>query len=75
MMEVAEMIRNHSESILSRVTARQTNDLPEAINELFRAAKREARGYVRFRTIRTVILLIAGKLNCSKLKPAVAQVT
>lgn len=75
MREVAEMIRNHFEGVLSWVTSRQTNGFLEAINGLFQAAKRKARGYVRFRTIRTVIFLIAGKLNFSKLNPYVAQPT
>ena len=75
MREVAEMIRNHFEGILAWVTSRQTNGFLEAINSLFQAAKRKARGYVRFRTIRTVIFLIAGKLDFSKLNPYVAQPT
>jgi hypothetical protein len=45
----------------------------EAINGLFHATKRKARGYVRFQTIRTVIFLIAGKLDFSRLNPYVAQ--
>lgn len=75
MKAVAEMIRKHFEGILSWVDSRQTNGFLEAINGLFQAAKRKARGYVRFRTIRTVIFLIAGKLDFSKLNPYVAQPT
>jgi transposase len=56
------MIRNLFEGILSTITSRQTNGFVEAITGLFQAAKRKARGYGRFRTIRTVIFLIAGKL-------------
>ncbi len=70
MREVAEMIRNHFEDVLSWVTSRQTNGFLEAINGLFQAAKRKARG-VRFRTIRTMIFLIAGKLNFAKFNPYV----
>lgn len=69
MKEVAAMIRTHFEGILSWVETRQTNGFLEAINSLFQAAKRKARGYGRFRTIRTVIFLIAGKLDFSKLNP------
>lgn len=72
MKKVAEMIRNHFEGILSWVTSRQTNGFLEAINGLFQAAKRKARGYGRFRTIRTVIFLIAGKLDFSQINPCVA---
>jgi transposase len=75
MKEVAEMIRNHFDGILAWVTSRQTNGFLEAINSLFQAAKRKARGYVRLRTIRTVIFLIAGKLDFSRLNPYVALPT
>ena len=69
------MFRKHFEGVLAWVETRQTNGFLEAINSLFQAAKRKARGYVRFRTIRTVIFLIAGKLDFSKLNPHVAQPT
>jgi transposase len=72
MKEVAEMIRSHLEGILAWVTSRQTNGFLEAINGLFQAAKRKARGYGRFRTIRMIIFLIAGKLNFSRINPYVA---
>jgi transposase len=75
MRDVAGMVRNHFEGILAWVTSRQTNGFLEAINGLFQAAKRKARGYGRFRTIRTVIFLIAGKLDFSRLNPYVAQPT
>ena len=71
MKEVAEMIRAHLEGILAWVTSRQTNGFLEAINGLFQAAKRKARGYGRFRTIRMVILMIAGKLDFSRINPHV----
>ncbi len=63
MKDVARMIRSHFEGILAWVSSRQTKGFLEAINGLFQAAKRKARGYGRFRTIRTVIFLIAGKLQ------------
>jgi transposase len=75
MKDVAQMIRNHFEGILAWVTSRQTNGFLEAINGLFQAAKRKARGYVRFRTIRTVIFLIAGKLDFSRINPYAAKPT
>ena len=64
---------SHFEGILAWVTSRQTNGFLEAINGLFQAAKRKARGYVRFRTIRTVIFLIAGKLDFSRINPYAAK--
>lgn len=75
MKEVASMILNHFEGVLAWVNSRLTNGFLEAINGLFQAAKRKARGYVRFRTIRMVIFLIAGKLDFSKINPYLAQPT
>lgn len=69
MKEVAAMIRKHFEGVLAWVETRQTNGFLEAINGLFQAAKRKARGYGSFRTIRMVIFLIAGKLDFSTLNP------
>jgi transposase len=73
MKEVARMIRKHLEGIIAWAQTRQTNGFLEAINGLFQAAKRKARGYGRFSTIRTVIFLLAGKLDFSKLNPHVAD--
>lgn len=75
MKKVARMIREHFHGILAWVETRQTNGFLEAINGLFQAAKRKARGYGRFRTIRTVIFLIAGKLDFSQLNPYVSLPT
>jgi transposase len=72
MKEVAEMIRNHFDGTLSWVHSRQTNGFLEAINGLFQAAKRKARGYGRLRTIRTVIFMIAGKPDVSRINPYAA---
>lgn len=73
MKEVAKMIRRHLEGIVAWAQTRQTNGFLEALNGLFQAAKRKARGYGRIATIRTVIFLLAGKLDFSKLNPHVAR--
>lgn len=65
MKEVAQMVRRHFEGIVAWAQTRQSNGFLEAINGLFQAAKRRARGFGRFSTIRTVIFMIAGKLNFS----------
>jgi hypothetical protein len=57
------MIRTHFEGIVAWAQTRQTNGFIEALNGLFQAAKRKARGYTRFATMRTVLFLIAGKLD------------
>jgi len=69
MKKVAKMIRTHFDGIVAWTQTRQTNGFIEAINGLFQAAKRKARGYTRFATMRTVLFLIAGKLDFSRLNP------
>jgi transposase len=72
MKEVAAIIRKHFDGIIAFAQTRQTNGFIEAINGLFQAAKRKARGYTRFYTMRTVLFLIAGKLNFSAINPHAA---
>ena len=71
MRTVARMIREHFDGVMAWVYSRQTNGFLEAVNGLFQAAKRKARGFRSFRTIRTVIFLIAGKLDFSTVNPCV----
>ena len=63
MKEVAAMVRSHLAGIVAWAQTRQTNGFLEAINGLFQAAKRRARGFGRLSTIKVVIFLIAGKLD------------
>ena len=72
MKEVARMIRKHFDGIVAWTQTRQTNGFIEALNGLFQAAKRKARGYTRFATMRTVIFLIAGKLDFTPVNPYAA---
>ena len=72
MKEVAALVRNHLEGIVAWAQTRQTNGFLEALNGLFQTAKRRARGFTRMSTIRTVIFLIAGKLNFRVVNPHVA---
>ncbi len=72
MQDVARMIRTHFDGIVAWAQTRQTNGFIEALNGLFQAAKRKARGYTRFATMRTVLLLIAGKLDFTKINPHAA---
>jgi transposase len=69
MKDVALLVRRHFDGIVAWSRTRQTNGFIEALNGLFQAAKRKARGYTRFTTMRTVLFLIAGKLDFSKLNP------
>jgi transposase len=72
MKDVAALVRNHLEGIVAWAQTRQTNGFLEALNGLFQAAKRRARGFTRMSTIRTVIFLIAGKLDFRVVNPHVA---
>jgi transposase len=69
MKDVAAMVRRHLEGIVAWAQTRMTNGFLEALNGLFQAAKRRARGYTRFETIKTVIFLIAGKLDFRTVNP------
>ncbi len=75
MKEVASLVRRHLEGIVAWAQTRQTNGFLEAINGLFQAAKRRARGFTRLSTIRTVIFLIAGKLDFHAINPHAPQPT
>ena len=75
MKEVAALVRRHLEGIVAWAQTRQTNGFLEAINGLFQAAKRRARGFKRLSTIRTVIFLIAGKIDISTINPHASQPT
>jgi transposase len=72
MKDVAMLVRVHLEGIVAWAQSRQTNGFLEAINGLFQAAKRKARGCGRFATIRTVVFLIAGKLDFTAFNPHAA---
>jgi transposase len=72
MKKVAALIRNHLDGIVAWSRTRQTNGFIEALNGLFQAAKRKARGYTQFKTMRTVIFLIAGKLDFTAINPHLA---
>jgi len=69
MKRVARMIRRHLEGIVAWARSRQTNGFLEALNGLFQAAKRRARGYRRLDTMQTVIFLIAGQLDFARVNP------
>jgi transposase len=72
MKQVAKMIRTHFDGVIAWAQTRQTNGFLEAINGLFQAAKRKARGYGRLQTMRVVIFLVAGNLNFSSINPHAA---
>lgn len=65
----ATLVRCPLKGIVAWAQTRQTNGFLEAINGLFQAAKRRARGFTRMSTIKTVIFLIVGKLDFSAVNP------
>lgn len=73
MKDVASMIKNHFDGIVAWAQTQQTNGFMEALNGLFQAAKRSARGYTRLSTIRTVIFLRLGKLDFSQINPHILR--
>jgi transposase len=75
MKEVAALVRHHLEGIAAWAPTRQANGFLEALNGLSQAAKRPARGLTRLSTIRTVIFLIAGKLDFRVINPHAGQPT
>lgn len=75
MKEVAALIHRHLDGIAAWAQTRQTNGCLEAINGLFQAAKRRARGYGTFDTIETGIFRIADKLDFKAINPHAGQPT
>jgi transposase len=69
MKKVARMILDHFDGVVAWAQTRQTNGFLEAINGLFQAAKRKARGYGNFTTMRIVVYLVAGNLDFSAINP------
>ena len=69
MKDVARMVRRHFDGIVAWTQTRQTNGCIEALNGFFQAAKRKARGYTHFATMRTALFLIAGKLDFTRINP------
>ena len=72
MKAVAKTVRKHLDGIAARARTRQTNGFLEALNGLIQVAKRKARGYRSFQTMRTVVFLVAGKLDFDGLNPHTA---
>jgi len=63
MKDAARTIRRHWNGVLRWFVSRISNGLLEGLNSLVQAAKAKARGYSSFRNLRTIIYLIAGKLD------------
>jgi hypothetical protein len=73
MKDVARMILRHFDGIVAWAQTRQTNGFIEAINGLFQADKRKARGYASFKTMRTVLFLISAPLTIEAAESALPR--
>jgi transposase len=62
-IEFTETIENHWDGVIRWHHTRVSNGLLEGLNSLIQAAKRRARGYRTSRNYKTMIYLVAGKLN------------
>src|ERR1035441_4967759 len=66
-IDVAKTIRRHQDGILRWFVSGINNAILEGINSLVQAAKAKARGYRSDRNLATIIYLIAGKLDLTRL--------
>ena len=63
LIKFAETLEAHWDGVLRWHQTRVTNGLLEGLNSLIQAAKRRARGYRSARNYKTMIYLVAGKLQ------------
>jgi transposase len=63
LVEFAEMLEAHWSGVIRWHQTRVSNGLLEGLNSLIQAAKRRAREYRSARNYKTMIYLVAGKLN------------
>jgi transposase len=68
MIEAARTIKRHWDGILRWYDSRINNGILEGLNSLVQAAKAKARGYKTFRSLKTIIYMLTGKLDYSKVR-------
>ena len=64
--EVAKTIRRHWSGVLRWYDSKINNGILEGLNSLVQAAKAKARGYRTFKNLKTMIYMLTGKLDYSK---------
>lgn len=69
MKKVAKTIKNHWDGIIQWKKSHINNGILEGLNSVVQAAKRRARGY-KFKHFKTIVYLITGGLDFSKVNPA-----
>ena len=64
--EAAKTIKRHWSGVLRWYDSKVSNGILEGLNSLVQAAKAKARGYRTFKNLRTIIYMLTGKLDYSK---------
>ncbi len=66
LIKVAKTIKKHWDGIVSWFRSKINNGILEGLNSVIQAAKAKARGYKNFRYFRTIVYLITGNIDISK---------
>jgi transposase len=64
--EAAKTIKRHWAGVLCWYDSRVNNGILEGLNSLVQAAKAKARGYRTFKNLKTIIYMLTGKLDYSR---------
>lgn len=65
--DVAEMVKSHWEGVVEWKRSQLNNGILEGLNSVIQAAKAKARGFRNFEYFKTIVYLITGKLDYSKI--------
>jgi len=68
-IEAAKTIKRHWDGVINWIDYQISNGILEGFNSIFQAAKAKARGYKKTETIKTIIYILTGKLDFSKVNP------
>lgn len=66
-INAAKIIKNHWDGVVQWFESRITNGMLEGFNSLIQATKAKARGYRSFKNFSTIIYLLTGKLDFSRI--------
>jgi hypothetical protein len=64
--EAAKTVKRHWFGVLRWYVSRINNGILEGLNSLVQAAKAKARGYRTFKNLKTIIYMLTGKLDYTK---------
>ena len=64
--DAAKTIKRHWTGVLRWYDSRINNGILEGLNSLVQAAKAKARGYRTFKNLKTIIYMLTGKLDYTK---------